>query len=66
MVKNLINSNIQLYFYDITYHCIQPTFCKFELIVLSGFNLKDKKTHIYFYAYLLMKNMIYILKYFRY
>ena len=33
-----------------TYHCIPPIICKYKLFVLSGFNIKDKKTHICYYA----------------
>lgn len=50
MVDNLQNDNIQQYFTDITYHCIPPTVRRYKLIILSGFNLKDKKTHICAYG----------------
>ena len=52
MLKNLLNSNIEQYFGDATYHCIPPTIRKYKLYVISGFNLKDKKTHICLYALL--------------
>lgn len=50
MAINLININIQQYFADTTYHCIPPTIRKFKLFIISGFNLKEKKTHICCYA----------------
>ena len=50
MIKNLLNLNIQQYFGDTTYHCIPPTIRKFKLFVISGFNLKDKITHICLYS----------------
>ena len=50
MVNKLNNLNIQQYFWDTTWHCLPPTILKFKLFVLSGFNLKDKKTHICCYA----------------
>ena len=46
MYNNLINSNIQQFFADTTYHAIPPTVRKFKLFVISGFNLKDKNTHL--------------------
>ena len=50
MIKNLLNLNMQQYFGDTTYHCIPPTIRKFKLFVISGFNLKDKKTYICLYS----------------
>ena len=46
MYNNLINSNIQQFFADTTYHAIPPTVRKFKLFAISGFNLKDKNTHL--------------------
>ena len=50
MYNNLINTNIQQYFADTTYHAIPPTVRKFKLFIISGFNLKDKNSHICCYA----------------
>ena len=50
MFKNLTNKNIQQFFADTTYHCIPPTLKKFRLFVLSGFDIKEKKTHICLFA----------------
>ena len=66
MLKNLLNSNIEQYFWDATYHQIPPTIRKHKLFVISGFNLKDKKTHICFYALLPDEKFITYYKLFRY
>ena len=50
MSANILNNDIQQYFEDTTYLYISPTIKKFKLFVLSGFNLKEKKTHIYAYG----------------
>ena len=50
MFKNLLE--IEHYFVDATYHCIFPTIKKYKLFVISGFNIKDKKTYICLYALL--------------
>ena len=43
MATNLINSNMQQYFADTTYHCILPTIKIFKLFIISGFNVIEKK-----------------------
>ena len=50
MIFNLININIQQYFIDTSYYCIPHTIRKYKLFIISGFNLKEKKTHICCYA----------------
>ena len=53
MINNIKNKNIQQFFTDITYHCIPPTIRKYKLIVVSGFNLKEKRVYICSYGLLL-------------
>lgn len=52
MKANIKNCNIQQFFTDITYHCIQPTVRRYKLIEVSGFNLKEKMIHIFAYGLL--------------
>ena len=64
MISNIKNNNIQQFFTDITYHCIPPTIRKYKLIVLSGFNLRDKKVHICSYGLIPDEKYVTINKYF--
>ena len=52
MKANIKNCNIQQFFTDITYHWIPSTVRRYKLIVVSGFNLKEKMIHICAYGFL--------------
>lgn len=45
-MHNLTNEAFTQYFVDATYHCIPPTIRRYKLFIISGFNLKEKKTYI--------------------
>lgn len=44
MAINLLNNEIQQFFGNATYHCIPPTIKKYKMFVISGFNMKLKKS----------------------
>ena len=54
MSEALKNSSITQYFGDTTYRAIPPTFKRFKLYIISGFNIIEK--HIRLQAYILIKN----------
>ncbi len=49
ILKNLLNREIEKYFWDVTYHCIPPTIKNYNIFLISGFNLKDKKIYMISY-----------------
>jgi len=46
MSREIKNKDIYQFFGDATYRCVPPTFRKYRLYILSGFNLQLKKTMI--------------------
>ena len=50
MTYNLTNESIIQYFRDAMYHWIPPTIRKYKLYIISGFNLKEKKTQICYFS----------------
>jgi len=48
MIKLLSENKNMQYFCDTTYKCIPPTFNKFKLFVISGYNFIENKILIKF------------------
>ena len=66
MTYNLINESITQYFGDAAYHCIPPTIRKYKLFIISGFNMKEKKSKYTVFHLFLMKKLKHIINYFLY
>ena len=50
MCIEIWDNNIYQFFGDSTYRCVPPTFRNYKLYIISGYNLKIKRTRLIAYA----------------